>query len=122
MDALDHVHSDDLEQSGEVYTAFRTTRSQKNPADSDRDCLDKPNPAIAAVGGDKDSLMNPVCYPPSTQLALKALEQKLEWASKELMTTTSVKHSKDICCLIKACADAILSVKHTSVGHGKHTA
>lgn len=41
----------------------------------------------------------------------EALVLKLQWASTELVTASSVEESTQICLLIKACAEALKSVR-----------
>ena len=41
----------------------------------------------------------------------KVLLSKLQWATRELASTSSVEHSTQLCQLIKACADALQSIE-----------
>ena len=42
----------------------------------------------------------------------KVLLSKLQWATKELASTSSVEYSTQLCQLIKACADALQSIEY----------
>lgn len=88
------------------------------PSDDKDETLSKPN--FKDVSDNNPSQANNLVGVGSGSVE-EALVAKLQWASRELATTTSVEDSTQLCLLIKACAEALKSVReldskpHTSV-------
>lgn len=78
------------------------------PSDDRDKTLSKPN--FKDNCGDNPSQTNTTMDLGSGSVE-EALVAKLQWASGELATATSVEDSTQICLLIKACAEALKSVR-----------
>lgn len=62
-----------------------------------------------------DTLHERITSPVSDSLSmvLSRLLEKIDWANRQLMDTTSVEYSVQLCLLIKAAAEAVVAVRNT---------
>lgn len=96
-------------------TTVKKTQAGDQPATSSQN----PQPTLTGVGEApggqvvSDSNSGALSRPsqPTILLTEKILLTKMQWANQELSNSTSVEHCTQLCALVKACADAIKSVR-----------
>lgn len=79
------------------------------PTDSKDETLSKPN--LVDISDDRPSQGSVAMDLGDGSSVEETLVAKLHWASKKLATATSVEGSTQLCLLIKACAEALKSVR-----------
>ena len=81
--------------------------------DKDKTTISKPNFKAVSTSDDKPPSQANVTkdWGSSGSSVEEALVAKLQWASSELATAQSVEDSTQLCLLIKACAEALKSVR-----------
>lgn len=65
-------------------------------------------------GGDGDGLGYQKSGPQG-QITIKALTKKIKWSTQQLGSTASVEYSLQLCQLIKAASEAVVSVKNSGI-------
>lgn len=109
-------------ESATIERSSHTSEGKSLPPDNkDQGSIQTQSVALAAHPNTSGCPLGPEFLPSSVAFSARALVAKLQWATGELAGSSSVEQSIQLCHLIKACADALHSLKTLETTQSTHS-